>query len=83
MPIEEVEDDVVVEVELLAEVLDGGVLLVLVADVLGEDVNPKKGVEVAVKVDEAQGDDVDVIANREEGRLTRSRCWKMMLMWKA
>ena len=75
MPIEEVEDDVVVEVELLAEVLDGGVLLVLVADVLGEDVNPKKGVEVAVKVDEAQGDDVDVIANREEGR--------MMWMWRA
>ena len=34
-------------------------------------------------VDEVQGDDVDVIGNREEGRLTRSRCWKMMLMWKA
>ena len=33
-------------------------------------------------VDEAQGDGLDVIANREEGRLTRSRCWKMMLMWR-
>ena len=33
--------------------------------------------------DEVQGDDVDMIANREEGRLTRSRRWKIMLMWKA